>query len=163
MRNEASTAHPEPNPGFGGDVKPELDPLDADAGEEGCLLAGADGEDRATERCGVQDDAEDDSEREEERDRVWDVRVWDRNDADARQAGRKAANCVRRQDSLRDASIERQRPYCHRKRRETQARDEKAVYRTKECAEDNSHDHRRPDRPAVSEELGHENSAEAEH
>src|SRR5207247_3013414 len=69
----------------GEDEQPELDSLDADPGEEGSLLAGTDGEDRATERRCVQDDGEDDGERQEERDRVRDVRAGDRNDADARQ------------------------------------------------------------------------------
>src|SRR5207244_2272154 len=65
----------------GEDEQPELDPLDADAGEEGRLLAGADREGRSPERGRVEDDGEDDRQRGEERYRVRDVRVRDRNDA----------------------------------------------------------------------------------
>ena len=79
----------------------------------------------------------------------------DRDDADVREVGREAADRVRRQDPLRDAAVERQRPDRHRERRQAEARDEEAVERAEDRAEDDGRDHRRPDRPAVLEELGH--------
>ena len=111
----------------------------------------------------MQDDGKDDRERAEERDRVRDVRSRDRNDADAREVGRKAADRVRRQDSLRDAAVERQCPDRDRERRQADPGHEEPVERAEERAEDDGHDHRRPDRPAVLEELGHQDSGQAEH
>ena len=105
----------------GEDEEPELDPLDADAGVEGCLLVRADREDRAPQRRCVEDDPEDDGEREEDRDRVRDVRVRDRDDADAREALREPADRVGRQDPLRDAAVERQRPDRDGERRQADA------------------------------------------
>src|SRR2546423_378455 len=42
------------------------------------------------------------------------------------------------------------------------AGDEEAVDRAEERTEDDGHDHRQPDRPAVLEELGHEHTRQAE-
>src|SRR5204863_5954483 len=93
----------------GKDEEPELDPPDADAGEEGGLLTGPDREHRPSEWRRMEDDAEDNRERGEEGDGVRDVRVRDRDDADAREVCGEAADRVGRQDSLRDASVERER------------------------------------------------------
>ena len=116
------------------DVEPELDPLDADAREERRLLAGADREDRAAERRRVEHDGEDDRQHAEERDRVRDVRAGDRDDADVREVRREAADRVGRQDPLRDAAVERQRPDRHRQRRQADAGDEEAVERAEDHA-----------------------------
>src|SRR3979490_562435 len=94
----------------GEDEQPELDLLDANAREECRLLTGADREERAPERRRMENDGEDDREHSEECDRVPDVRSGNRNDADVCEVGREAADRVRRQDSLGDAAIERQRP-----------------------------------------------------
>ena len=111
----------------------------------------------------MKDDAEDDREHEEEHDRVRDVRVRDRDDADARETLWEPADRVRRQDALGDAAIERQRPDRDCERRQADARDEEAVERPEHPTQQDGRDHRRPDRPAVVEELGHAEPCETEH
>ena len=152
-----TTRHP------GEDEQPELDPLDADAGVEGCFLVRADREDRAPQRRGMKDDAEDDRERQEDHDRVRDVRVRDRDDADVREALREPTDRVRREDPLRDAAVERQCSDRDGERRQADARDQEAVERPEHATQDDGGDHGRPDRPAVLEQLGHEEPREAEH
>jgi hypothetical protein len=104
----------------------------------------------------VEDDSEDDGEREKDGDRVRDVRVRNRDDADARETLREPADRVGRKDPLRDAAVERQRPDRDGERRQAEARDQEAVEGAEDPAEENCRDHGRPDRPTVLEELGHE-------
>jgi len=84
-------------------------------------------------------------------------------DSDVREVSRKAADRVGRQDPLRDPAVERQRSDRHRQGRQSDARHEEAVEGAEDHAEGDGRDHRRPDRPAVLEQLCHENPGEAEH
>ena len=91
------------------------------------------------------------------------MRARNRDDADIREMGREAADRVGGQDPLRDASVERQRSDRDGERRQSNAGDEKPVERTEQHADDDRRTHRGPDRPAVLEQLGHQDGAEAEH
>ena len=91
------------------------------------------------------------------------MRVRDRDDADVPETLREAADRVGRQDPLRDATVERQRPDRDRERRQAEARDQEAVERPEHPAEQDRSAHGGPDRPTVVEELGHEESGQAEH
>src|SRR4029079_5816122 len=131
------------------DEEPELDPLHTNARVEGCLLVRPDREDRASQGRYVEDDAEDDGEPEEDRNRVRDVRMRDRDDADARESLWEPADRVGRKDPLRDAAVERQRPYRDGERRQAEAGDQEAVERAADPAEAAGRDARPPHRPRV--------------
>ena len=57
----------------------------------------------------MEHDREHDGQHPEERDRIRDVCAGDRDDTDVREVGREATDRVGRQDSLRDAAVQRQR------------------------------------------------------
>ena len=117
------------------DEQRQLDPLDAQAGEERRLLVGADGVDRAPERREVQEHREQDGEDGEQDDHVRHRGPGEVPERAVGPGGREVGHRVVADDDERQAAEQRERADRHRQRRQAEAGDEQAVERAAQAAE----------------------------
>src|SRR5215216_4092249 len=132
----------QPGHGAAEDVEEELDPPDADAGEERRLLVGADGEHRAAERGGVEDDPEHHGQDGEQGDRVGDGGAGDGRGPVPGVAGREVGHRLVAEDDEGQAAVQGQGADGHGQRGQAEPGHQEAVEGAGQGA---GHEHGRED------------------